>query len=80
MEELDQGYFTFHHTDVDGSMCEVAFFADTWIEALSRFVQFLRGSGFTLDSDSIGVNADKHCMVYDIGGNDFTIFSNKNVE
>lgn len=56
----DKGVFEFKHTDVDGGTNVLKFSADTWTEALEKFIQFLRGSGFFLDYDSIGINGDKH--------------------
>jgi hypothetical protein len=48
----------FNHTDADGATNSVEFAADTWIEALNYFVTFLRGSGYTIDSKTIGINSD----------------------
>lgn len=56
----DKGLFEFKHTDVDGGTNVLKFSADTWTEALEKFIQFLRGSGFFLDYDSIGINGNKH--------------------
>lgn len=32
------------------------FEAGTWFEALDQFVKFLRGSGYSLGDDSVGIN------------------------
>lgn len=56
--------FEFKHTDADGGVNVLKFNAETWTEALEKFVQFLRGSGYFLDYDSIGINANKHPYFY----------------
>jgi hypothetical protein len=55
-------YFT--HTDADGVTNTVEFGADTWVETMNNFITFLRGSGFSIPSDVIGINTDK-CIVND---------------
>lgn len=60
MEDLEKGYFTFHHTDADGRSCTVSFHSENWFDTLNKFVHFLQGSGFSLDNDSVGINKSKH--------------------
>lgn len=60
----DNMVFEFKHTDSDGGVNVLKFNAETWTEALEKFVQFLRGSGYFLEYDSIGINAERHPHAY----------------
>ena len=40
--------FEFKYTDCEGAVTTLQFHAETWPEAVERFAQFLRGSGFWL--------------------------------
>lgn len=63
MDEFEQQpVFYFHHKDVNGKEFNMRFEAETWTEALSNFVLFLKGSGFILNDDSVGVNSNYHCV------------------
>lgn len=61
MDKIEQvPAFYFHHKDSFGKEVSMRFEAETWTEALSQFVKFLRGAGFILDDNSVGVNSNKH--------------------
>jgi len=53
--------FEFKAIDIDGVESTRKFSADSWITALSEFHTFLKGAGFSLRQDSIGVS-DMHSM------------------
>lgn len=40
---------------------------DVWFEALDNFVKFLRGAGFRVEDDTIGINSDN----VGVNGDDF---------
>ena len=52
----------FKYTETGGAVNTIKFYTDNWHEALEKFVQFLRGSGFFVDNDSVGINKAKHSM------------------
>jgi hypothetical protein len=54
-------YF-FSAVDPDGSHTRTSFEAESWLTVLDNFVLFLRGKGFYVSDDSIGVNAAHHCV------------------
>lgn len=55
----------FIRTDCDGTTRETTFNSESWFPAIEEFVLFLKGNGFSVDSDSIGINATKHKHVPD---------------
>jgi hypothetical protein len=48
--------FTFQTTNEDGVVITHEFAAETWYEALDHFVKFLRGAGYQLKDNSVGIN------------------------
>ncbi|MCZ2397841.1 MAG: hypothetical protein LC100_15025 [Chitinophagales bacterium] len=58
--------YTFIRESDDGEINTAFFEADTWFVVLDRFVPFLRGGGYSLQSDSIGINT-KHHLFYPYG-------------
>ena len=52
--------YTFIREDDDGEINTASFETDVWFVALDRFVPFLRGSGYYIQSDSIGINTKHH--------------------
>ena len=52
--------FKFESTNVDGCVATYQFETETWIEALGYFVKFMKGSGYYIDNNSVGVNTEKH--------------------
>ena len=52
--------FSFESLNEDGTLIQHSFTAQRWTEALHQFVKFLRGSGYSLDDNSIGVNTMLH--------------------
>jgi len=36
-----------------------------WDESLNQFVKFLRGAGYDLEDNSVGVNQARHCFAGD---------------
>ena len=48
--------FEFQSTNEDGDVVSHQFEALTWYSALDHFVKFLRGSGYTLQNHSVGIN------------------------
>ena len=59
-DDTSYNSWTFEHVDADGAVNRLIFQADTWTEALQKFIQFLRGSGYFIDYHSTGINADRH--------------------
>lgn len=58
--------FYFQGMNKDDKSClAMEFDALRWDEALDQFVKFLRGCGYSLDNDSVGVNRDKHMFICD---------------
>lgn len=53
----------FSYTDADGTVTTKQFSMETWTEGLDHFVRFLKGCGFYLDHDSVGVNTNKHIFI-----------------
>lgn len=52
--------FKFESKNVDGCTATYQFETDTWIEALDYFVKFMKGSGYSIYNNSVGVNTEKH--------------------
>lgn len=52
--------WTFMRTDIDGVTTTTSFTADTWPFALQQFVNFLKGGGYGIDNNSIGIKGNKH--------------------
>jgi len=48
--------FKLQSTDGDGTIVTHEFESETWYESLDQFVRFLRGSGYLLKNDSVGIN------------------------
>ncbi len=71
-------YF-FSAVDPDGSHTRISFEADDWLKILDNFVLFLRGKGFYVCDDSIGVNLAKHYPPEDTYYT-FTTFNNEEQE
>ena len=58
--------FEFQSTNKDGDVVSHKFEELTWYGALSHFVKFLRGSGYTLQDHSVGINeAAGHVFIRD---------------
>lgn len=53
----------FSYTDANGTVSTKQFSMETWTEGLDEFVRFLKGCGFYLDHDSVGVNTTKHIFI-----------------
>lgn len=63
MDEIEQvPVFYFHHKDSFGKEVSMRFEAETWPEALSNFVLFLKGAGYLLKSSSVGINSKYHVI------------------
>lgn len=52
--------FKFQSVNDDGCCTTQEFESSTWVEALDYFAKFLKGSGFGVSNESIGVNEDRH--------------------
>ena len=64
--------FKFQSTnDESGTVTTHEFEALRWDEALDQFVKFLRGSGYTLQDTSVGVNEAVHCFA----GEDYSLMN-----
>lgn len=48
--------FTLQSTDENDGIIIHEFEGDTWHHALDHFVKFLRGSGYKLKDNSVGIN------------------------
>lgn len=53
----------FKHTDCDGVTHVTSFKANRWPDVLPNFINFLRGSGYDVSSESLEINRDKHPFV-----------------
>jgi len=61
----------------DGTIVTHEFESDVWYSALDQFVKFLRGSGYTVGDNSVGINLGgtvKHMFVEDIPHYNITYF------
>ena len=54
--------FKFESVDMDGCVLTQEFETDIWMEALDYFVKFLRGSGYSIENNSVGINTDLHTL------------------
>ena len=61
---LQPNRWEFKHIDCEGVENIVRFESDTWPETLQNFVNFLRGSGYEVNKDSIAINRTKHPLTY----------------
>ncbi len=61
--------FTFYNHDKEGTLSATTFEVDSWVEALDRFVRFLRGAGYQIQNNSVGVNTSVHSCAdhFDVG-------------
>ena len=66
--------FKFESVDMDGCVLTQEFEADIWMEALDYFVKFLRGSGYSIENNSVGINTDLHTL-YEDEATSTTVFS-----
>ena len=58
--------FKFEYQDEEESVStSVQFQATRWDEVLDHVVKFLRGAGYAIDDNSIGVNQAKHVFAGD---------------
>mgnify|MGYP003460707997 FL=1 len=64
--------FKFESVDMDGCVLTQEFETDIWMEALDYFVKFLRGSGYSIENNSVGINTDLHMSYEDMNT---TVFS-----
>lgn len=62
-DEGKEPTFSFTYIGYDGCHTTKTFTAETWTEALNEFVLFLKGIGFFIDNDSIGINRTKHSLI-----------------
>jgi hypothetical protein len=54
----------FSHKDNSGAVTSMSFSAQTWPDALDRFLQFLAGAGYSgVDLSSVALNGEKHSLV-----------------
>ncbi len=72
-------HYSFTSVSPDGVVSSTSFSAENWLEVLDNFVLFLRGKGFYVSDDSIGVNLAKHYPPEDTYYN-FTTFNNEDQE
>ena len=68
--------FTFQSTcDETGAIVIHEFESSQWYSALDNFVKFLRGSGYQLQDNSVGINeAAGHLFLEEFGFNNITTF------
>ena len=68
--------FTFQSTcDETGAIVIHEFEAQTWYQALDNFVKFLRGSGYQLKDNSVGINeAAGHMFLNEFMISNITMF------
>lgn len=66
--------------DFDMTTVTYEFESSTWYEAVDQFVKFLRGSGYSLGNDSVGINLGgtvQHMFLEDIPCYNITYFDSK---
>ena len=66
--------------DFDMTTVTHEFESGTWYEALDQFVKFLRGSGYSLGNDSVGINLGgtvQHMFIEDAPCYNVTYFDSK---
>lgn len=67
--------FTLQSTDEGGSITIHEFEGTTWYHALDHFVKFLRGAGYQLKDNSVGINeAAGHLFLDDFLLSNITTF------
>ena len=67
--------FKFQSVDEDGTSIIHEFEANTWYQALDQFVKFLRGSGYLVRDNSIGINESTgYLFIEDFEFNNITTF------
>ena len=54
--------FKLQATHDDGTVITHEFEEDVWYAALDGFVKFLRGSGYSIENNSVGINTDLHTL------------------
>ncbi len=57
---LQPNKWEFKHIDCEGVEHIIRFEAETWPEALQNFINFLRGSGFDVSTETVAINRTKH--------------------
>ena len=73
--------FTFQSIcDETGAIVIHEFEAQTWYQALDNFVKFLRGSGYQLQDNSVGINeAAGHLFLEEFCFSNITMFDSSEV-
>lgn len=67
--------FKLQAIDDYGTVIVHEFEVGTWYDSLNKFVNFLRGAGYTLQNDSVGINLDAgHLFIGDDEYNNITFF------
>ena len=67
--------FKLQATQDDGTVVAHEFESLTWYSALDNFVKFLRGNGYYLQNDSVGINLDAgHLFIGDEYHDNITFF------
>lgn len=68
--------FTFEYQDEENTKTlTVSFECGTWYEALDEFVKFLRGCGYALKDNSVGINESAgHILLEDVWFSNVTTF------
>ena len=67
--------FKLQATHDDGTVVTHEFEEDVWYTALDNFVKFLRGNGYFLKNDSVGINLDAgHLFIEDAPYDNITFF------
>lgn len=68
--------FKLQALDDDGTTILHEFESEVWYQALDSFVKFLRGCGYHLESNSVGINEDlNHWNVDSYGLGNITTFT-----
>lgn len=57
--------FTFTCEDDDGEITFKEFSAETWYDATNQYVKFLRGCGYMLNDNSLGINTKAGHVIFD---------------
>jgi hypothetical protein len=65
--------YTFTSIDMDGVKSTREFEADCWFDALDEFVNFLKGSGYSIPTGTVGLNVCTTFFEPDLDSN-LTIF------
>ena len=74
MQDYEKPTWGFTHNDGEGNITTKSFCTEssTWVEALSRFLDFTRGVGYAVANNAVAINADIEVGEESWSGNYYT--------